>query len=74
MTTPGSIVFLLGSVFGGTGASSIPILPHALQEAAKIVSKDGQGDLLSKNLFGTCLLYTSPSPRDATLSRMPSSA
>ena len=24
--------------------------------------------------FGTCLLYTSPSPRDATLSRMPSSA
>ena len=28
-------------------------------------------------MFGmpyTCLLYTSPSPRDATLSRMPSSA
>ena len=25
-------------------------------------------------LFGVCLLYTSPSPRDATLSRMPSSA
>ena len=24
--------------------------------------------------FGSCLLYTSPSPRDATLSRMPSSA
>ena len=24
--------------------------------------------------FGICLLYTSPSPRDATLSRMPSSA
>ena len=23
---------------------------------------------------GACLLYTSPSPRDATLSRMPSSA
>ena len=30
---------------------------------------------LSKNrLCITCLLYTSPSPRDATLSRMPSSA
>ena len=26
------------------------------------------------NLFTACLLYTSPSPRDATLSRMPSSA
>ena len=25
-------------------------------------------------LFDDCLLYTSPSPRDATLSRMPSSA
>ena len=25
-------------------------------------------------LIGSCLLYTSPSPRDATLSRMPSSA
>ena len=24
--------------------------------------------------FSVCLLYTSPSPRDATLSRMPSSA
>ena len=28
--------------------------------------------MLNKNI--TCLLYTSPSPRDATLSRMPSSA
>ena len=27
-----------------------------------------------QSLFGICLLYTSPSPRDATLSRMPSSA
>ena len=26
------------------------------------------------SLFKDCLLYTSPSPRDATLSRMPSSA
>ena len=27
-----------------------------------------------RQLRGSCLLYTSPSPRDATLSRMPSSA
>ena len=26
------------------------------------------------NIANPCLLYTSPSPRDATLSRMPSSA
>ena len=39
------------------------------------------GDSLSSGLFAldyfakySCLLYTSPSPRDATLSRMPSSA
>ena len=29
---------------------------------------------LNKKWYGSCLLYTSPSPRDATLSRMPSSA
>ena len=27
-----------------------------------------------RRVFDICLLYTSPSPRDATLSRMPSSA
>ena len=32
--------------------------------------RDGQ----QPDLFNGCLLYTSPSPRDATLSRMPSSA
>ena len=30
--------------------------------------------LLVEQASNTCLLYTSPSPRDATLSRMPSSA
>ena len=29
---------------------------------------------INSKLFNLCLLYTSPSPRDATLSRMPSSA
>ena len=32
------------------------------------------GDYLVAMRSGDCLLYTSPSPRDATLSRMPSSA
>ena len=31
-------------------------------------------NMLQQKLDETCLLYTSPSPRDATLSRMPSSA
>ena len=29
---------------------------------------------MATGILLTCLLYTSPSPRDATLSRMPSSA
>ena len=29
---------------------------------------------IATDMSGICLLYTSPSPRDATLSRMPSSA
>ena len=32
------------------------------------------GQLERKHSIESCLLYTSPSPRDATLSRMPSSA
>ena len=32
------------------------------------------GSLLSSNSYNACLLYTSPSPRDGLLSRMPSSA
>ena len=31
-------------------------------------------EIILRNLIYNCLLYTSPSPRDATLSRMPSSA
>ena len=34
----------------------------------------GQGDRGAAELGGGCLLYTSPSPRDGLLSRMPSSA
>ena len=43
-------------------------LPHG-QGAGRYTAPVGLVDLLP-----TCLLYTSPSPRDATLSRMPSSA
>ena len=34
----------------------------------------GRRETGSSNVISVCLLYTSPSPRDATLSRMPSSA
>ena len=46
--------------------------PDFLSELFKLeVPEVGQGVI---EIRGACLLYTSPSPRDATLSRMPSSA
>ena len=38
---------------------------------SKLIITDGKAPVM---VSGDCLLYTSPSPRDATLSRMPSSA
>jgi hypothetical protein len=43
-----------------------------LRPAAEVPGAGGDGDVLL--IWGTCLLYTSPSPRDRTRSRMPSSA
>ena len=36
--------------------------------------KMGGGMMMKKPMMKSCLLYTSPSPRDRTRSRMPSSA
>ena len=49
-------------------------LPEIVKELdknaeARVILLKGEG-----KHFNACLLYTSPSPRDATLSRMPSSA
>ena len=41
----------------------------------KIIERSGYSEVFDdNNTLDGCLLYTSPSPRDATLSRMPSSA
>ena len=44
------------------------VVPHSIEGAIEIEEEAEEG------VPETCLLYTSPSPRDATLSRMPSSA
>ena len=47
------------------------------RSAGKIISVNGKDlkvEETTEESFKGCLLYTSPSPRDATLSRMPSSA
>ena len=57
----GTIIGMLENYFSGEKEFKAHLVRH-LNETAKYV--DGRD----------CLLYTSPSPRDATLSRMPSSA
>ncbi|MBS1495116.1 MAG: hypothetical protein JST55_16540 [Bacteroidetes bacterium] len=47
-------VFILGSVFGGTGASSIPIIPKALRDAIRI--KDKNAEIHPKAMFACSLL------------------
>ena len=47
----------------GVGAQAIPV-----------AAATGTGDDTNRGTPGSCLLYTSPSPRDGLLSRMPSSA
>lgn len=48
-------VFILGSVFGGTGASSIPIIPQAISSAAEIIS-NGAANVLRRAYFASTLL------------------
>ncbi|MBS5527385.1 MAG: hypothetical protein KHX42_04425 [Prevotella sp.] len=61
-------VFILGSVFGGTGASSIPIIPQAISEAASIIS-NGAANVLKGAYFASTLLtayfsFKSPSAEE----------
>ena len=48
-------------------------IPTELVDTAMHIASRGPF-LVAKEVLPACLLYTSPSPRDATLSRMPSSA
>lgn len=62
----GARVFVFGSVFGGTGASSIPVVPEALKEAGNIISQNAID--FNKVKFGATLLteyFSFQSPSDA---------
>ena len=54
------------STGGGEQPNSLRFVEAAIEMLAS------NGDVIA--LLGTCLLYTSPSPRDRLVSRMPSSA
>lgn len=52
----GARVFVFGSIFGGTGASSIPVIPKAFQDFIKIRSGGKSTIDFSKTKFGSTLL------------------
>ena len=68
----------MGSVvaFVGISARKDSVPTTALTDLANQVERDllNTKEITQIEKNGFCLLYTSPSPRDATLSRMPSSA
>ena len=55
---------------GGVGSWAVEALARTGIDKLTLIDLD---DVCTTNI-NRCLLYTSPSPRDATLSRMPSSA
>ena len=59
-----------------TETGKTPLLISNFRPSAPIITFSAKDLTLRQMniLWGVCLLYTSPSPRDATLSRMPSSA
>ena len=63
----------LGSRLSGIGLEEGPTLPSRLQGLAGLPWFECWVQRL-KTEKKSCLLYTSPSPRDGLLSRMPSSA
>ena len=48
--------------------------PSRTQNTPGIFKAKDQKVMAMSTMYNTCLLYTSPSPRDRTRSRMPSSA
>ena len=67
----GVIAGFLDTLVGGGGLIAVPaLLLSGIQPIYVLGTNKLQGSMGT----GICLLYTSPSPRDRTRSRMPSSA
>ena len=62
----------LGEV--GIAPGHTPLITRIRPGEIRVQQPEGGEELDIYASGGICLLYTSPSPRDATLSRMPSSA
>ena len=76
LSTVSACVLLMGC----QQASEIKAV-ETVKDVGPVIAKGSNASYEQPNIvilladdLGCCLLYTSPSPRDATLSRMPSSA
>ena len=58
-------------VLGASGDQGIPLIGALIDSGFDITAGVRRADAMQTT---SCLLYTSPSPRDRTRSRMPSSA
>ena len=58
----------MGVILDAELLAGVPNYPGMVRLRADVLRQ------IDGSRFQACLLYTSPSPRDATLSRMPSSA
>ena len=83
MRAGGSYAIVFGKMLQSFAAEVLDMDPAPVFAPSKIVTHEGQGLTAVEKIFnanavgvavGTCLLYTSPSPRDKRQSRMPSSA
>ena len=73
--SPGDTFLFGGQVLTFEGISNAAVMVSRAKGGEAQIPSYGGGRLpLSTNLSLACLLYTSPSPRDRTRSRMPSSA
>ena len=66
-----NIIYILAD---DLGISELGCYGQQLIETPNIDRLSQEGMTFSNHYSGTCLLYTSPSPRDRQKSRMPSSA
>ena len=70
----GVAVIIASSIFSESNKSAFDNLFSGIYEGIDLVANPVQEDFANDFSDSSCLLYTSPSPRDRTRSRMPSSA
>ena len=72
ITLAQNIAYIVAAILFITGIKMLG--KEATAQRGNVISAVGMFIAIIVTAINICLLYTSPSPRDATLSRMPSSA